>query len=38
VGPFRVIYRYRRGICRVVTVLRAEQDARRHFDPTTLDE
>jgi plasmid stabilization system protein ParE len=38
VGPFRVIYRYRRGTCRVITVLRAEQDIHRHFDPTTLDE
>jgi toxin ParE1/3/4 len=38
VGPFRVVYRYRRGTCRVFTVLRAEQDIHRHFDPKMLDE
>ncbi|HEY2784947.1 MAG TPA: type II toxin-antitoxin system RelE/ParE family toxin [Fimbriiglobus sp.] len=38
VGPFRVIYRYRKGTCRVAIVVRAEQDIFRHFDPTTPDE
>jgi plasmid stabilization system protein ParE len=38
VGPFRVIYRYESGVCRVMTVVRGQRDPRRHFDPDADDE